>query len=127
MNEYFFMKILNEWNLWFNYEFFVFIGHTNFNFYVKHVIHTLWFQVLLHALFSLTQKCAKAQTEVSIVRSHTHMPSHRNHGLRKTVVGCTEPVLAADRPGPLSESPNRDCYRCHVDFAESVARISSLA
>lgn len=83
--------------------------------------------MLLHALFSLTQKCAKAQTGVSIVRSHTHMPSHPNRGPRRTVVGCTEPVLAADHPDPLSESPNRDCYRCHVDFAESVARISGFA
>lgn len=96
-----------------------------------YIINTILFQLLQHALFSLKQKCAKAQskiqTGVSIVRSHTHMPSHPNHGPRRMVVGYTEPVLAADRPGPLSESPNRDCYRCHVDFAESVARISGLA
>lgn len=77
------------------------------------------------------QKCAKAQsktqTAVSIVRAHTHMPSHPSRGHHRTVVGCTEPVLAADRPGPLSESPNRDCYRCHVDFVGSSARISGLA
>ena len=86
--------------------------------------------MLLYSLFSLTQKYAKAQsktqTEVSIVRPHTHMPSHRNRGLRRTIVGCIEPVLAAGHPGPLSEPPNRDCYRCHVDFADSVARISGL-
>ncbi|KYM99541.1 Solute carrier family 28 member 3 [Cyphomyrmex costatus] len=49
----------------------------------------------------------RTQTEVSIVRPHTHMPSHRNRGPRRTIVGCTEPVLAAGRPGPLSEPLNR--------------------
>ncbi|EZA61521.1 hypothetical protein X777_07854, partial [Ooceraea biroi] len=59
---------------------------------------------------------SKIQTGVSIVRPHTHMPSDPNCGPRRMAAGYTKPVSEAGRPGPLSESPNRDCYRCHASF-----------
>lgn len=67
--------------------------------------------------------CNKFKYELVLLDPHTHMPCYPAAlDPRRTVVECIEPVSVADRPGPRSESPIRDCY--YADFVNLATRIS---
>ncbi|KAL0123081.1 hypothetical protein PUN28_007605 [Cardiocondyla obscurior] len=60
---------------------------------------------------------SRLKTGVSIVRSHTHMPSHPHRGPRRTVVGCSIGSACSLQMGP-STLPN-PCFEVSDLYNES--------